>query len=349
MSVLLILSLTSLPAIYLLDAYGHGVSSGPVGRPVRIDNEQFSTNRIDTDGFVTITGSLKSVSEQQFKLSPYILVERADWVYSEGAWRGQMPPFHDLLITTYPPYRDVASWYFEVEHSLAGPITLQSGDQIDFEIRAYPLKSGIYHVHSYFISDEARFWGRGQTIVVTGSAVPTAGEVTQLYLPFAIGLAAGTILILQAASVSRKQNRLERTVRIFFAAKSSFETAWLSGVLFWLATTSYISSVETRFVLVLSALAVLASITFGGYAASIVKSRTRHLKFAVGTSVATAAFYFILTFSNTFDQYRVPQFTPDAFVSFVAVVVNALVATYLLIVQRRERGKVSPTNRIASP
>lgn len=332
---------------HVVNAYGHGVQTGPTGRPVRIDNEQFSTNRIDTGSVVVITGSIRNVSEQKFELSPYILIDRTELIESDGTPQSQIPFYYGLLTVIYPPYGDVSSWYFEVEHNLPEPLILQSGDQIDFEIRAYPLKSGIYHVHSYFISDKGSFWGRGQTIVVSGYTAPTAGELTQLYLPFAIGLAASVILIPRAVSVSRKQNRVERAVRVFFAAKSSFETVWLTGILFWLATTSYVSLLEARYAFVLLASAALAAITFGGYAASLVKSRTRHLKFAIGTSVTTAAFYFVLTFSNTLGQYRVPQFTPDALVSFLAVIVNALVAAYLVIMLRREKRKASQTDSLA--
>lgn len=340
---IVLIILTLLSGVHVMNAYAHGVQTGPPGRPVRIDNEQFSANRIDTDGFVTIRGSVTNLSEQQIKLSPYVLVDRADLVSSGDAWRGQVPPYDGLLRVVYPPYRDVSSWYFEVKHNLESPLTLQSGEQVDFEIKAYPLKSGVYHVHSYFVSDNGSFWGRGQTIVVDGSAAPTAGEVYQMYLPFATGLAAAAILIPRAASISRK--KAERAVRTFFAAKSSFETVWLSGVLFWLATTSYV--LETRSAFVLSALPVLASITLAGYAASIVKSRAHHTKIAVGTSISTAAFHFILTFSNTLDQYRAPQFTIDPLVSFVIIVASALAAAYLIAMLGKERGRVSQTDRLA--
>lgn len=332
---------------HVINAYGHGVQSGPMGRPVRVDNEQFSANQVDTGGFITITGTVRNVSEQQFELLPYILIDRTELIESDGTRRGQIPFYHSLLTIIYPPYKDPASWYFKVEHSLTSPFPLQSGDQVDFEIRAYPLKSGAYHVHSYFISDEGAFIGRGQTIVVTGSASPTVGEISELYLPFAIGLAAAVVLILRAVLVSRKHNRAERVVRIFFAAKSSFETVWLTGILFWLATASYLVSLEARYTLVLLTSAALASITFGGYAASTIKSRSHYLKFAVGTSIATAVFYFILTFSNTLDQYKSPQFGIDGFISFVAIVASVLVAAYLLILLKREKGRVNSEKHLA--
>lgn len=330
-----------------MSAYGHALHSGPLGHPVRIDNEQFSTNRVDTDGFVTIKGTVVNRSEQQFELSPYIFAQRTDVTFSGDSWRGEVPPYEGPLRVVYPPYRDTSSWYFEVEHSLPSPLVLQSGDRVDFEIKVYPIKAGVYHIHSYFVAEKGAFIGRGQTVVVGGSTAPTNGEIGQLYLPFALGVAAAAVLMPRAVSVSRKSSRAERVARIFFAAKASFETIWLSGVLLWLSTTSYFAPLEARYAFMLLATATLASITFGGYVASIARPRIRYMTFAVGTSAATAVFYFVLAFGNLFDAYKTPLFVIDGLVSLIAIIANVLMATYVLILLRRERARISQTNHFA--
>ncbi len=94
-------------------AYGHGIQSGPVGRPIRIDNEQFSDNTVTTDDVVIITGEIRSVVDRPVKLVPHIYVDH-----------DAVPPYTNVLATIYPPLKNQSIWYFRVEHNLPNPTVL---------------------------------------------------------------------------------------------------------------------------------------------------------------------------------------------------------------------------------
>ena len=91
-SLVLLLLLSFADALDNNEAYGHAISRGITGPPVRIDNEQFSDNKISTDGVIKITGSVVNISEQKFELSPYIFVTKGELVDS-GVTYGQISPF----------------------------------------------------------------------------------------------------------------------------------------------------------------------------------------------------------------------------------------------------------------
>ena len=296
-----------------------------------------------------MTGTLASLATERIEMSPYIFVTLSEVIDANGV-RQEVPPYYDLLAFIYPPYRDQSSWYFRVEHRLPSSIVLEPGERVDYEIRIYPLKAGAYHVHSFFLSENFPRLGIGQTIIVTGSGAPTTGEITQLYLPLALGLASFAILMLRVMQISRKTSAhftREKVARVYFAAKSSFETVWLAGVLFWLASAMpYLPAIEARCAFVLSASAALAAIIVAGYASAIIMPKTRHLAFAMATSAITAAFYFALLFGegSLYSTYKVPHFFVDGLTLFAVMVANSLLAIYFAIAARNERRK----NRLTS-
>lgn len=320
------------------NVYGHGISSGPVGRPARIDNEQFSDNQASTvGGFITIRGTLVSNIMREVEMSPYIVVTPSEAIDAQGVRHG-VPPYHNLLNFIYPPYRDQSSWYFRMEHSMPSSFVLGPGEGMDYEIRVYPLKAGSYHVHSYFVAKDFAAIGRGQTIIVSGSSAPTAGEFMQLYLPFAIGVASLALLVLGIMR-ARARSAREKAARIYFAAKSSFETVWLAGILSWAAASPYMYSIDTRFAFAAATAVALALVAAGGYSFAVARARQPML--AMATSIATAAFYSFLLFGEPFGvlQNRWPVFYVDGPASFVIIVANSLIAIYFAIVVRRERNR----------
>ncbi|AIF83690.1 hypothetical protein NTE_01628 [Candidatus Nitrososphaera evergladensis SR1] len=324
------------------NAYAHNISPGVRSLPVRIDNEQFSSNRANTDGgFIAVTGTLTSLATERIKVSPYIFVTPSEWVGANGVRHGTLP-YYDLLAFIYPPYRDQSNWYFRVElNNLPSSIVLEPGEKVDYEIQIYPLKAGAYHVHSFFLSENFARSGLGQTILVTGSSAPTTGEITQLYLPLVLGLTSFVILIIRIMQISRENAHLarERIARVYFAAKSSLETMWLAGVLFWLATAApYFPAIESRYAFALSASAVLAAIVIGGYVSAAAKQNARHLAFAIMTSAVSAAFCFALLFGEgwLYPYYKELHFLVDGSALFLAMIANSIIAIYFAVMARKE-------------
>ncbi|MGH9879283.1 MAG: hypothetical protein ACRD5H_16760, partial [Nitrososphaerales archaeon] len=291
----ILLVLLVYPALTLIDAYGHGTGPSLIGRPVSVQDEQFSDNTVTTDQVITISGKVESRLDRVIKLSPYIYVTPAVVIEQpEGSRVIERQGHQYPLSIIYPPYRDHSTWYFRVEHDLPNPLILGPGESIDYEIKVYPRKAGTYHVHSYFVADNA-YLSRGETVEVTGEALPTFEEVTQLYLPLAAGAVAVTALTLYAIRRVGAEAGREKALRICFAIKCSYETAWASGVSFWLvASFAYLYPLERTYVTSLAVTATLAAITFGGYVTAVSKRRTRQRLFGIGTSAATVIFYLAL-------------------------------------------------------
>jgi hypothetical protein len=258
-----------------------------------------------------------------------------------------------LLRAFYPLYNDPANWYFRVEYNVTTPIVLKPGEQLNYEIRAYPLKAGTYHIHTFLVSDDrltynkhmAQFIARGQTVVVTGSSMPTIGEVTQLYLPFTIGTATLSFLIIRARKIAKENQlgKVQKGIRIYFAAKAAIETVWISGLIFWLVIAAYsiLYPLETRLLTVLSMITIIAVITTGSYAAVIAKSQKVQRVVAIATAGASAAFCFLLLFGDIDDGgfgYNRAQFDVNGLILLLAIIVNPIVVV-LSLAKRKESHK----------
>lgn len=310
----------------LKDAYAHGVPTHLSPPAVRINNEQYSRNSIDMDDVLVIKGTLESTVNREVELYPYVSVD-------PGRPNDRSDP-SDWPRSAYPLYYDPASWYFRIEYNISSPLVLQPGEELDYEIRAYSLKTGDYHVHTLLVSDEKysynrhllQFVGRGQTVLVAGPDMPpTTGETTQFYAPLAIGAAALFFLFMMARKVAKADpGRIRIGVRYYFAAKASIETVWLSGILIWLASTAYaiLYPLETRLFHVLGTTAIIAAIAAGSYVATIAKPRLQRM-FAIGTAAASFAFYLLLPYIDTggFGWFR-GQFDVDYSIMTAALVVN---------------------------
>lgn len=307
-------------------AYGHGVSTGIMGRPVVVDYEQVSDQSVTTDDVVIISGQFVSRSDKETKLLPYIYVTHD----------ALLPQHTNLLAIIYPPLKDQSTWYFRVEHSMPNPVVVGPGESIDYEMKIYPLKAGSYHVHTFFLADYGPGLSRGWTMIVTGQTMPTAGEITQLYLPLAFGVAAISALTLLAFRRIHAQTADEKAIRIYYIIKSSYETVWLSGVVFWLTTATYLTAEKYGVVVVMTA--GLAAITIGGYVAAGAKSRKVQRLFAMGTSAATVALYLTLTtgdYPAIDNQFQ--QFNQDGLIIITALVGNTLAAILIFVLELRSR------------
>lgn len=294
----LILLAAVVPIMIARNAYSHGVSTGgPAGFPfIRLEFEQFSNPTVDTGQVIHITGTLNSITlKQTFILSPYVSVSTTN---PFGSF--DLNGFPRLY---YPFYFSEESWYFKIDSNLTNPVVLAPEQKINYEIRLYPLKAGMYHIHSYFISNEGidRI-GPGATIQVNNDdnnngsleILPTFGEIIGFYLPLAIG-AAGLIILIPVAKRNANDlgfGKIRKGIKIFFAAKSSIESIWISGLAVWLVTVAYpvLQPLETRLVSVIAVIAVIAAITAGGYIATLSKARRLQNSFAVSLSSASAVF-----------------------------------------------------------
>lgn len=175
----------------------------------------------------------------------------------------------------------------------------------------------------------------GQTIIVSGSGTATIGEITKLYLPFIIGLTAIAILIVKVRTMMKGDGIPKKLIRLYFSIKSSMETVWLSGLLFWLATADFISfySVEKQ-TLMVAVIALITSIIFTGYMASIGRSKWR--LFAISNPVASILLYIIVIItSHELWPLPVSASYSDVYIQWLGLMSFAIII-YMVIWGRRE-------------
>ncbi|HEU4605080.1 MAG TPA: hypothetical protein VFS46_02460 [Nitrososphaera sp.] len=358
----------------LAEAHAHGVASCMAragGCVLSADSEQYSDNtlEINDDGVLTISGTLRNRGPYELRLAPYLSVDPSNPFGSTE--------INNLLRMYYPLYNDPASWYFRIESSLPDSFVLKPYDEIAYEIKAYPLKGGVYHVHSTFVFDyvndgKYRYYqsvSRGSTVTVTGFNTPTAGEVTQLILPFAIGATAIPIVVLQTRKAAKNEpsppsyNRIREGIRLYFAVKASLETVWLAGILSWFISAAYPAfyPLESRVLSMIGMIALISAIAISGYVAALAKSRKLRGIFAAGTAIASIVFYFILAdgsiasfYSFIYNTpyyysllptsdvgYTTGQFYINGMALLVGLIANAAAAVLLAFSIRREKHKVS--------
>lgn len=307
-------------------AYGHGTQNGPIGAGrALIDDEQFSDAKLSTNEELLITGTIRNVRNQTQEFVPNLLVVYSSYGGSDNEVKSLTSPYAGLLELFYPPYRESPTWNFRIEHSLPSPFILQPHESKEFQVRVFPLKAGYYHVHSTFVSDEGPAVSRGASVLVTGQTSPTSGEIALVYVPLGLGATALIVLSILTTRRSRGLGFKEKVVRYFFVIKSSFETLWLSGIMFWMAIAlpAYLYSLEQTNAMLAAVLIGLAAITIGGYFAVITKPSTQQRIIAIGTCIGTIAFYIALEYAGFGDRrfYYYPQINPYAFGTF-AIVAN---------------------------
>jgi methane/ammonia monooxygenase subunit B len=132
-------------AVVFQSAEGHGVQAQLQSRFVRIDNEQFSDQTLNTGETLTVTGELKSLVNRPLRA----------WLslFSESANAGNRWEF----LTRDPP---------------GNIFDIAPGATVAYSITVRALEPATYHVHTQLnIEHVGPGLGRGATVVVTGSPI----------------------------------------------------------------------------------------------------------------------------------------------------------------------------------
>jgi methane/ammonia monooxygenase subunit B len=127
------------------EANAHGVQAQLQSRFVRIDNEQFSDNTLNTGDQLTVTGQLVSLVNRPLRA----------WLslFSDSANAGNR-------------------WEFLARDPPGNIFDIAPGATIPYSITVRALEPGTYHVHTQLnIEHIGPGLGRGQTVVVSGPAL----------------------------------------------------------------------------------------------------------------------------------------------------------------------------------
>jgi methane/ammonia monooxygenase subunit B len=130
---------------YLPVADAHGVQAQLQSRFVRIDNEQFSDNTLNTGETLTVTGELESLVNRPLRA----------WLslFSESSNAGNRWEFLS---------RDPPGNIFDIPPS----------ETVPYSITVKALEPGTYHVHTQLnVEHVGPGLGRGQTVNVSGDAI----------------------------------------------------------------------------------------------------------------------------------------------------------------------------------
>ena len=130
---------------YLPVADAHGVQAQLQSRFVRIDNEQFSDNTLNTGETLTVTGQLESLVNRPLRA----------WLslFSESSNAGNR-------------------WEFLSRDPPGNIFDIPPGETVDYSITVKALEPGTYHVHTQLnVEHVGPGLGRGQTVNVSGPAI----------------------------------------------------------------------------------------------------------------------------------------------------------------------------------
>jgi methane/ammonia monooxygenase subunit B len=130
---------------YLPVADAHGVQAQLQSRFVRIDNEQFSTNTLQTGEELTVTGELVSLVNRPLR----------GWLslFSESENAGNR-------------------WEFLAREPPGNIFDIEPGAAVPYSITVMALEPGTYHVHTQLnVEHIGPGLGRGQTVNVSGEAI----------------------------------------------------------------------------------------------------------------------------------------------------------------------------------
>ena len=135
----------SLISYILPPASAHGVQAQLQSRFVRIDNEQFSDQTLNTGEELTVTGQLTSLVNRPLRA----------WLslFSESSNAGNR-------------------WEFLARDPPGNIFDIPPGATIPYSITVRALEPGTYHVHTQLnVEHVGPGLGRGQTVSVTGEAI----------------------------------------------------------------------------------------------------------------------------------------------------------------------------------
>ena len=130
---------------YLPVADAHGVQAQLQSRFVRIENEQFSDNTLNTGDELTVTGDLTSLVNRPLRA----------WLslFSESANAGNR-------------------WEFLSRDPPGNIFDIPPGETIPYSMTVRALEPGTYHVHTQLnVEHVGPGLGRGQTVNVSGDAI----------------------------------------------------------------------------------------------------------------------------------------------------------------------------------
>jgi methane/ammonia monooxygenase subunit B len=130
---------------YLPVADAHGVQAQLQSRFVRIDNEQFSDNTLNTGETLTVTGDLESLVNRPLRA----------WLslFSESSNAGNR-------------------WEFLSRDPPGNIFDIPPGETVPYSITVKALEPGTYHVHTQLnVEHVGPGLGRGQTVNVDGEAI----------------------------------------------------------------------------------------------------------------------------------------------------------------------------------
>lgn len=130
---------------YIPVADAHGVQAQLQSRFVRIDNEQFSDNTLQTGEELTVTGELRSLVNRDLR----------GWLslFSESENAGNR-------------------WEFLARDPPGNIFDIPAGATVPYSITVKALEPATYHVHTQLnVEHIGPGLGRGQTVVVTGDAI----------------------------------------------------------------------------------------------------------------------------------------------------------------------------------
>jgi methane/ammonia monooxygenase subunit B len=126
-------------------ADAHGVQAQLQSRFVRIDNEQFSDNTLQTGEELTVSGELKSLVNRDLR----------GWLslFSESENAGNR-------------------WEFLARDPPGNIFDIPAGETVPYSITVKALEPATYHVHTQLnVEHIGPGLGRGQTVVVTGEGI----------------------------------------------------------------------------------------------------------------------------------------------------------------------------------
>lgn len=130
---------------YMPNADAHGVQAQLQSRFVRIDNEQFSDNTLNTGDTLTVSGNLESLVNRPLRA----------WLslFSESTNAGNR-------------------WEFLSRDPPGNIFDIPPGETVPYSITVKALEPGTYHVHTQLnVEHVGPGLGRGQTVNVSGEVI----------------------------------------------------------------------------------------------------------------------------------------------------------------------------------
>ena len=202
--ILVAIGMTAVICGFFSSAYGHGVGSPIMGGPLRIEDETFSAESVNTEDHLVITGKLVSLVDypQQLEISILVTTDQFQTLSASTV-------IHNLQYGIHRDYQEHDDWFFQ---TIAEPskVLLEPMESVEYKITTVPLKAGTYHVHTQVTSDKGSKLGPGQTIVVDGSSEITTGEILGIYVRFAVLVLLAIAGILIVVKTISKRNRIRK-------------------------------------------------------------------------------------------------------------------------------------------